>query len=365
MNSINFYKKQVGATTLIITTLLIVSITMIGLFAANYGLFQQKISSNTNQNIKAFEAAEAGLEFGINYLNRYSATILANPINGYIQPYSSSSTTNVVLANGSKFTIAYTNPTANNYSLIQITSTGTNSDNTATRVIKQQVKQGSLVFKTPQNPLINTSSINMFGDTIIQNTQGNTTIQSGLNTLLFSDATTVLSTGTSSTASNIRSDIQRNLSSLANTSSSNFFSSYFGITSTAAKNKADFSYSNLGNYNSVLNGKTGVTIWIDQASGNVVIKGDTQVGTISSPVLLFINGNLTMSEQANITGFVVLLGSSASFLLDNAQINGALITISSLNLLSDAKIIYNNNTLTTLRTANSYWAKVPGSWQDF
>lgn len=361
-----FFNAETGAATLLITTIMMVSITMIALFAANYSLMQQKISGNNARNQQAFEAAEAGLEYGINYLNQNSAVILANPVNGYIQPFSNSSISNVTLANNSKFSIVYSNPIANNYKLIQITSTGTSDDGTATRVVKQQVAYGSLLYIIPPNPLILIQSTNLLNSASIINLEGNSTIKSGLSTVLSSGSTTVLSTGPSSTASYMGSDIQQNVTSLANMTPNNFFASYFGIGSSAAKNKAVYVYSNLGNYNSVLNGKSGTTIWIDQNSGSATINSTTQVGTIASPILLFINGTLDLQDQANITGFVVLLGSSSSNIGNQAQINGGLISQGTLNLSTNSFIKYNSTVLKTLQSVtNQYYAKVPGTWSDF
>lgn len=354
-----------GAATLLITTLMLVSITMIVLFAANYSLMQQKISTSANRNQQAYEAAEAGLEFGINYLNENNSVILANPISGFIQPYTSSATTNVSLANGSKFTILYTNPIANNYNVIQVTSTGTNDDSSSTKIISQQVAFGSLLYVAPAFPITVKGSVNLSDFAAIQNTSGATTVHSGLSTSITNLATTVSSTSSSSAILN-GSDIQQNLSALANMTTNDFFSSYFGISSTAAKNKAFYTYSNLSNYNSVLDGKTGTTIWIDQDSGSATIDGNTQIGSVTQPVLLFINGNLNLSDQVTITGLVVMLGTSPSSINGHAQIIGGLLAVGNLNMSFHSIVTYNPTILNTLRNVtNRYYAKVPGSWNDF
>jgi Tfp pilus assembly protein PilX len=61
-------RQQRGATTLVIATMLLVTATLIVLFAGSYSLMQQKITANQYRNQQAYMAAEAGLEFGINYL---------------------------------------------------------------------------------------------------------------------------------------------------------------------------------------------------------------------------------------------------------------------------------------------------------
>src|SRR3990167_6095672 len=117
-----------GAAILVFTLVLVTLSTLIILFAANYGRLNDKSVTNINRHYQAFEAAQAGMEFGINYLDENNAAILASPAGGYILPYSNSSTNNVVLANNSRYTITYSNPVANNYTLIKVTSVGTSDD---------------------------------------------------------------------------------------------------------------------------------------------------------------------------------------------------------------------------------------------
>jgi Tfp pilus assembly protein PilX len=94
--------KAKGAATLIMTVILLVSATLIVLYAGQHSLLQQKSVSNQNNHNQSFEAAEAGLEFGMAYLNQNAATVMASPSGGYIS-YGASDTnvTNVSLSNGS------------------------------------------------------------------------------------------------------------------------------------------------------------------------------------------------------------------------------------------------------------------------
>lgn len=360
-------KKQCGAATFLITTVLLVSITMIVIFAANYSLMQQKISANLNRKFQAFEAAEAGLEFGINYLQKNSATILATRAGGYVQPYSDSNTSNVSLANGSKYTITYSNPIANNYTLIQVSSTGTNSDGTASNTVSEKVQFGSLLFKTPTSTLTTKGTVELGGSSNIINTSNNATIAAGGDVTISGSGQTTISTGTGSTASKTGADVQSDVSSLSNLSSNSLFASYFGVSTTTAQNSANYTYTNLGNYNSVLNGKTGSVIWINQTSGTATINSTTVVGSAASPVLLIVNGNFSISGTAQIYGFIYVIGGSATDVVTgSASINGGMVSEADLNLKGSTTITYNPSLLTTLQqTVNTYYAKVPGSWKDY
>jgi len=361
-------KKQSGAATFLITTLLLVSATMIALFAADYGIKQQKMNTNATRTQQAFEASEAGLEFGINYLKQNSATILANPVGGYIPNYTNASTTNVSLTNGSTFSITFTNPIANNYNILQISSVGTSNDGTATKTITQKVSFGSLMAAPPARALTAKGSVSIGGSSNIVNTTNNATIQSGDNVSFNGSGQTTISSGTGSNSSHIGSDVTQNNNTLNNISSNDLFASVFGQSMSTVKNDSVYTFSNLGNYNSVLNGLSGTSIWIDQTSGSATINSNTAIGTNANPVLLIVNGSLALSGTAIIYGFVYVIGSDTTDvnISGSAKIYGGYVTSGSLELHGNTTITYNPSVLTTLQQqVMNYYAKVPGSWKDF
>jgi Tfp pilus assembly protein PilX len=364
----NSLSRQKGAVTLVVSIILLVTLTLIILFAAGYNIMQTKVSSNQYQNNKAYEAAEAGLEFGIEYLRGNRATIVANPVSGFITPYSDSNTTNVALTNNSRFTVVYTSPVANNYTLIKVTSTGTNSDGTATKVISQQVQLGSIISSPPSHGLVSRRDITLNGNATIINTATNATIDTGGQVSINGSAGTTTSTGGSSSG-NIQSDIQQNNSTLNNQSTSDFFSTYFGLSTNGVKNNVAHYYSNSSttSYNS-LNGMTGTSIWIDQTGGAATLSGSTTIGSAAAPVLLIVNGTFSLTGNVTIYGLVFVLGSTGITLsLGNSQVIGAMITSEELTIGGSSSVTYNASVLNTLKNSNSmtYYAKVAGSWKDF
>lgn len=360
----SYLKKQNGAATLLITTIVMVCITLLVLFAANYGTFQQKMSANSNRNQQAYEAAEAGLEYGINYLKQNSATILASPVSGFIQAYSNISTNNVALANGAHYTITYTNPTANVYTIIKVSSTGTSDDNTASRTMSQLVAFGSILAKSPTNPLTVKGNISLGGSSNITNTENNNTIKSGGTVTISGSSETHTASG-GSNSSNLNSDVQQNVSSIANQSTTDYFASYFGVSAATVKSNANYTYSNLGDYSSVLNGKTGSLIWIDQSSGTANIGSSTTIGTALSPVILVINGNLKISSSTQIYGLVFVVGTATVDIVGSTTLTGGLVTTSDLSITGSSAITYSSTVLSTTQNLMSYYAKIPGSWKDF
>lgn len=366
-----FLKKNSGAATLIITVMLLVMSTMIVIFAANQGRLLSNITSNQLQSRQAYQAAQAGLEFGINYLQQNSAAILASPVGGYLAPYSNSSTTNVSLSNGSKFSITYSNPTANNYNLIQISSLGTSADGTSTKTVKQLVQFGSVLSAPPTVPLVSQGGLSMSGNSTIKNVSNNTTVELGGAVSITGNGNTQLSSGQSSTAGNIKSDVQQNVNSISSMTQSDFFATYFGTSATTVQNNIAHTYTNNSstNYSSTLNGMTGTSVWINQTGGTASISGTTTIGSAASPVLLIVDGSLNISGNVTIYGFVFIIGpaTATTDISGNVGITGGLVTTDNFNMSGNTVLTYNSSVLSALQKTSSmsYYAKVPGTWSDF
>lgn len=365
----SLFPDRRGAVTLLFTVTLMVLSTMVIFFATRFAVTQDKLMANYNRNAQAYQAAEAGLEFGINYLKQNSSTILANPTNGHIQSFSNSSTTNVVLANGSQFSITYTNPVANNYTLISISSTGTSDDGSSTRVVSQLVGFGSLLANSPVIPLTSKGEVILGGSSQVRNLHTSTTIISGDDVTISGSASTVLSSGTSSTTGNIQADVQQANSTISNTSTSDFFAGYFGVSASTIKNNVNHYYSSNSsqNYSNTLNGLIGTSIWIDQLGGSANLSGNVTIGSSSSPVLMIVNGNLNITGNVVIYGFLYVMGQTTTDILGNVTVNGGVVTQSDLRLSGSVDIDYNPTILSNLRSQSSmsYYARVPGSWKDF
>lgn len=361
-------KRHFGAATLVLTIVLLTLTTLLIIFAGNYGKLQSKSIANINRNQQAFEAAQAGLEFGINYLDTNNTAIIASASGGYIN-YSDSSTTNITLANNSKFSVVYTNPTANVYTLIKVTSTGSSDDGSATHVINQLVQFGSLLLNAPLVPLTSKGNISLGGNSQIINTYSNNTIESGGNVSMGGSSSTILSSGTSSTPGNIKSDIKQSMSSLSGLSDNDFFNQFFGLSASNVKNSVAHYYSNSSNtsYGATLSGMTGTSIWIDQTGGTATMNGSVTIGSATNPVLLVVNGDVRFSGNVTIYGYVYVLGNSSTDLLGNVQIIGGMATTDNLSATGSIQVSYSPSVLANLQNNGSmrYYAKVPGSWKDF
>lgn len=364
MHRVHKYK---GAATLIMAVVLLILSTLVIMFATNFSLLQEKANSNLVRNNQAYEAAEAGLDFGMAYLQQNSSTILANPSNGYIRAFSNAQTTNVALPNGSTYSIVYTNPIPYNYRLIRVTATGRNSDNTSTRVLSQDIQTISILPNSINTPVYVKGAVSIGGNSTITNLTAPTSVIAGGNITFSGSGKTITALGTLVNGP----DTQGNVAAVAALSATMFFANIFSSQDTGAvQSFADNYYQSATNqdYSSTINGMTNKVIWIDQATGTTAtIGGTTNLGSLLNPILLVVNGNLALTGDVNLYGYIYVLGSdSTTTMSNNVRINGAFSTAGNLTMSGTSTITYNSLVLTILKALNSTrYSKIPGSWTDF
>lgn len=369
--------KQYGAVTLLSSLILMTLSTLIVIFSANNQRMQQISVSNLDRNNQAFTAAQAGLEYGTAYLQGNSATVVASPVSGYIN-YTVGPTT---LANNTTHTVTYTNPVANNYDLLTVTSVGRSDDGSSTRTVSQRVQSGSRLRVLPTVALSTLAAVKLKHDAVITNTTTNKNIETGSTVLIQHDGHTVTSSGTVSTKDGIGGDVQQNNATLAAMTSADFIASYMGTSNlNTLKGQANYSYtsgSGKTDYGSTLNGITGSTIYIDGSGGKARIRDNTVIGSATNPVMLIVNGKVRIAGNATVYGFVLVIdgdddedeedSDGEGTLSKNATIIGGFATTDNVKVAKNANLIYNQSVLNNLRNQNSmrYFAKIPGSWKDF
>lgn len=139
-------------------------------------------------------------------------------------------------------------------------------------------------------------------------------------------------------------DIQEN-TTLFN--SSNYFSQYFNQTQSQVRSAAITNGNFYAGGSNIL-GLTGRVIWYD---GNLSLTADNTIGTTASPVLLIVNGNLTMRGHANITGFVFVTGSTdiaGGGGSDNPEIAGSLATAGDVLIAGNAIVTLDQDVLNSV-----------------
>lgn len=329
---------QAGAAILILTVILVVGAVMLFVMAANYIIMQQKTAANQYMNDQAFEAAEAGLEFGIQYLNQNASTVVGSASSGGAINYGPGigSLTNVTFGNNSQFSVVITNPTANVFSVLTITSTGTNADGTSTRVVRQQVYSASgtsLQYAvTTQGNVITSGTGTVSGTNGID--AGGLIIQSGTWTV---------------------SSQKQNDSGLASESVDTLFSSIFNMNKSTFQGKSTVYPSTTGVPWSTLSGD----VWINTS---VIQSGNMTIGSTTNPVVLVVNGSFIASGNITINGLLIVLGAltTSGGFVDN----GAVVTTGGITM-SGSGITFNQTVVNNLTGGSSGYEKIPGSWRDF
>lgn len=352
-------KKIRGAYLLVTVMVIMLVINLLVAFAASYSITNLKISRNTVQIDQANQAAEAGVEYGLAFLQKNSSTVNSAATAGFINY----TLPTVTLGNGATFSVNFRNSTALDYSTIIIRSTGTGGDGVATNVMAQVVHQ---TRTRPISTITSRGGVTISGGAFINTNTGTMNIMSGGIIDLNNGSKTKIAGVTSSTQGSYGIDIVQNSPSVNTMSEPTFFNALFGSTAATVKAGADAVYTNSpagGDYSSILIGVTGKTIYIDQTNGSTVtLGGGGSVGSAAAPVILVVNGNFSIADGVRFYGYIYATGNIT--VAGGARLDGGFASYGSTNITNgtqtSATTDYNN-----LAVGVSSYAKVAGSWKDF
>ncbi len=364
---------QKGTATIIVVIVLTAVISTITLYSAESVQNSQRVTANTLREKQAFEAAESGLEYGISHIKENGTSIMVDSdLDGYIDPYSNSDTTNVNQANGTQYSFSYANPTLNDFDVITLSSTGVCDDGSVQRTIVQDLLKLTHLVNSPPAGFIARGNVTMSGNMSITNTETGHTIWAGGNVALQGSASTTgspttqgISTGSDKHA--INSDITMNDASLSSLSNDEFFQNFFGMSKSQARDSANILYSDDSNvnYSDLLNGVVGKTIWLDHsAGGEASFSGNAVIGSPSQPVVLIVDGNFKANGTTVIYGAIYVAqdwNNSGGGTLD---IYGAIIVEGAFSGTGTPNVEFSENVLNATNSIADY-VKIPGSWRDF
>lgn len=357
-------KKQTGFITIAMAVALLLSSTLLALLSSHAQMLQQKTIRSLYHSQEAFEAAEAGIEFGIANLNTNKTTILVDGNNdGFIDnqsgtPANVGSTT---LANGSSYSLIYSNPTPNNFNLIKITAIGTSKDGSITRTAIQQVQYQPdiLAPRIPPVAVAIKAAINAQGSPNFANFTSNS------NYAIWSGGTTTTQGNVTITVGNPNSSgIKEHDNSFSTASADTLFKNYFGVTQTQLANAANYTSTSGGDVSSALAGMQNKLIWLAPSTGSVSFTGSSVIGSISQPVIIVINGNMSISGNVTIFGLIYVTGNITQA-SGSAVVNGSLFAGGSADFQGNFTGNYDLQVLSNIQTQLGSFVKVPGSWKDY
>lgn len=147
--------------------------------------------------------------------------------------------------------------------------------------------------------------------------------------------------------------------SLSSLSNDDFFRQFFGELGPTDY-KAQMPAANvLSNPDlTKLNDLRGQTVWVD---GNYTLPSGT-IGTITNPVTLIVNGNLTISSSSTFYGMIYVAGTLTGN--GGPTIYGAMVVRDGSNVTGNGSVIYDPAVLDRARSAGTP-GLVSGSWRDW
>lgn len=351
----NLKLRQRGVVTLTISTGVLLASTLMTMYASKSAQVEHKIYNNDYTAKQAFEAAEAGLEYGLKYLETNKASILVDADNDGAIDSTNANVSNTQ-TNNSTYAVTFSNPIQSDTSLIKISVSGISKDGKNTKKITQLVKYYPILdnLKMPKVPFTSKGPVDLQGDPAITNMESPVAVWSGEGVVTNGAADIVNSTGNNDPSGLVENDIN-----LKNISEDDLFTNYFGNNKNKVRQNASNFYT-FTNDEDAIDGVENTFLWFN---GDLSLTGNTTIGTITKPVLLIVDGNLDMKGNTTINGFVFVTG---DFSTGNgtSEINGALVVRGESIFKGTSDITFDSAILSRIGIEQGLFVKVPGSWKD-
>ncbi len=351
---------QKGVATLGIATALLLGTSLITIFMAKSAVYEQKVISNIYQTQTAAEVAQAGLEYGMAYLEKNRDTLLADDDNdGYMDIANTAYFVNAPIKSGypaSDYTITYSNPVASNMDLIYILGKGASTNTTASRTIHQMLYFQPNLSNVPELPVIVKGDVDFSGDAVVTNMESDKTIWSG-GTADMAGSSATITSGGGSTPGNIGADIIDEDAAIASITNEDFFKNTFGLPKEQLKE-----YMRVVDKDTNLDGVVGQSIWVESPTQMVRYNSNDVYGSPTEPVLLIINGDARITGTLVVYGFVYVTGDVDNIGIFNVY--GSVSVEGNMGALGTFDIIYDSTVLNLLKMNQGNVAVVPGSWLD-
>ncbi len=346
-------KKHKGAATLIFTTVMLFSITVIGIYSARNALTGIRTVYNQTLALQAQQAAEAGLDYGLNNLTWNLVSTGSNTIYTDIgTPRTTTVNGKTVSTHSAKFKLL----TAGDYTTVEVVGTGTASDGATSRQYISLAKFVPTIGYTSPAALTVHGNVSATSSVSLANTVQDVGIWAG-GTLTGSPTVTV--------SPGAGDGIYTNDADLAALSNDGFFENYFSESKDTIRGRATrvdcTTPCNASDPKiQALVGQGGL-IWID---GDLTLDSAITLGSSTDPVILVVNGNFTMNHtNAEVFGQLYVAGDWNNG-TGGGRVFGTAMVEGNFSAGGPLQFSYDAPTLTQTATLGIY-AKIPGSWRDF
>lgn len=388
---------QTGAATIVLTMVLLFAITLITIITAKNASIEQQIAGNESRAKQAFEAAEAGMNYAVSYWGDRMDND-ADLTNGYTLPARFTPTTTVanrpaLSGSNATYSVEFCDPdndlpdeptdtcvapSIDDWnSKVVVYARGWSDDNTAVQHIVQEIREEDALANGPDNPMVSRAGVNIGGNADIYNPFKNITVWSGSKLDLGTNATmdtyipppgatdcddnsppiNYSDCMASSVGEEIGIDVLENDTNLSVLSGDDFFKNFFGMAPSLYKRYMVTRVVTPANITTIDN-LTREIIWVD---GDVTLNAYT-LGTETEPVILIIDGDLTMGGSFSLYGLLYVRDDLNAG--GTPTIEGVAIVEDQSNITGSLQIIYNPDAISNLGLMD-VTVPVAGSWRDW
>ncbi len=381
-NSPGKINKQQGMAVLAISIILLVLITLISSYLSRSVLLEQKLVNNDKRAKEAFEAAESGALMTMEQLraNTYYSQDSDNNQHAGNNDVDGDGVndSNLITFNQTQALVSVKEEDNGGRNFYTITSTGSQSDFSASRTVEVKMQSLSPLPNIPDNPMSARSTVYFDGNGTVRNLEGHSTIWSGSNVRLKHNATektyvadpasinypgcmdTRLTDpcgqALSSDGTTVGLDVIEYDSDLANLTDTDLFMNTFGLTpeiyreTMVTKDCSDFACAS--------SDTEGQVIWYEGDAGSG--PGAT-FGSADEPAIVIINGDY-LRNNINVYGLLFVMGDFDT--KGNSTIKGAVIVGGNASETGSVYIDYYSELLNRAASIDVNTTEA-GSWKDF
>jgi PilX N-terminal len=420
-SSISAAARQRGAAALLVVVVLFFILALVTAYTSRNLIFEQRTSANNQRSTQALEVAEAGVEFAVAMLGggRVDAACLTTndtAQNTFRQRNLTQDTSGTFVADGAQpnlrptcmllssgtscscpsagapdlvlpvglaptFQVRFETAGLAQPGIVRVVSRGCSSLGSqcyagvaspadAEAEVSILLGLNSALATPPAAAMTVRGSIDLNGGSIgISNADvptGGITIDAGGAVVNAANARLSSLPGTPGSAS-----VQASDPSLTALSADRMFVSLFGMDrATYRSQPAAVRVICNGNcavaIASAVSANPGRIVWVE---GNATIDANQVLGSPAAPVIVFVQGDLTVSANLEVHGLLYLHASTGTnnwaTNAGTTLINGAVVAEGNLTITGAPNVAFDASVLSTINLTQGSMVRVPGSWRDF
>jgi len=380
------FNNQSGGAIYVFSIILVVIMSMIGVYSARITTTEHKISANHYRSKQAFESAQAGADIVLNHLTPNIISQI-NP-SDVTTKFTDISTLGINLPvlsplKNQQSPGAYSvslKQYAINKDIITIKVEGFSGDTSVSspgQIITQRLLKTSLISYRPPAPLIARDTINIGNGLSIINRTNNpdgnipkATWSGGKTHSKYNNISATIDVVSQDGKLDGLSGIYEMDTALKKLTPDKLFQNFFTKTKSEMKAIATVIDCHKGCTGGDINNMKNRIIWIDATKSNnsyetLRINRSITIGSENNPVILIIDGNLKLDDiNANISG-IIYTTQDFENINGAGNINGSLISEGKIIASGNFTFTYKNKILLSLINNMGSYVRIAGSWKDF